>query len=77
MASYRATIGSVQSRLNSVIDTLNVSDENLNAANSRIRDVDYASETANYTKTGILQAAGASVLSQANNSPQLALSLLN
>ena len=77
VASYRATVGSVQSRLNSVIDTLDVSNENLSAANSRISDVDYASETAQFTKTSILQAAGVSVLSQANNAPQLALSLLN
>ena len=60
-----------------MIDTLDVSNENLSAANSRISDVDYASETAQFTKTSILQAAGVSVLSQANNTPQLALSLLN
>ena len=76
VASYRATVGSVQSRLSRVIDTLDVSNENLNAANSRITDVDYAAETAQFTKTSILQAAGVSVLSQANNAPQLALNLL-
>ena len=76
VASYRATVGSVQSRLSRVIDTLDVSDENLNAANSRITDVDYAAETAQFTRTSILQAAGVSVLSQANNAPQLALNLL-
>ena len=76
VASYRATVGSVQSRLSRVIDTLDVSNENLNAANSRITDVDYAAETAQFTRTSILQAAGVSVLSQANNAPQLALNLL-
>lgn len=76
IAGYRATLGSTQSRLNSAINNIEVSSENLNAAQSRIRDVDFASETARYTQSRILTQAGISVLSQANSSPEFVLQLL-
>lgn len=73
----RANFGALQNRLQSTQNNLEVSDENLSAANSRIRDVDVASETADMTKNNILLQAGISVLSQANQSPNTALKLLN
>lgn len=76
VASYRATLGSMQSRLNSTITNIDISNENLSAARSRIRDVDYASETANFAQSQILAAAGASVLTQANQMPDIVLQLL-
>jgi len=76
IASYRATLGSVQSRLNSAITNIEVSSENLQAAQSRIRDVDYASEMAKFTQANILQSAGVSVLTQANSTPDTVLQLL-
>lgn len=76
IAEYRATLGSVQSRLNSTITNIEISNENLSAAMSRIRDVDYASETAKFATSKILMQAGVSVLSQANTSSELALQLL-
>jgi len=76
IASYRATIGAFQSRLNSTIANIDVAKENLTAAQSRISDVDYAAETARYAQARILTTAGASVLAQANQTPELALSLL-
>ena len=72
----RANFGALQNRLQSTTNNLEVSDENLSAANSRIRDVDVASETAELTKNNILLQAGISVLSQANQSPNSALKLL-
>jgi flagellin len=72
----RANLGATQNRLQSAINNLGVSDENLSAANSRIRDVDVAEETAKLTKNNILIQAGASVLSQANQFPNIALKLL-
>lgn len=76
VASYRATLGSVQSRLNSAIQNIEVSTENLSAANSRIRDVDFASETAKFTQAKILSTAGASVLTHANTQPEIVLQML-
>lgn len=76
IAGYRATLGSTQSRLSSAINNIEVTSENLNAAQSRIRDVDFASETARYTQSRILTQAGISVLSQANSSPEFVLQLL-
>ena len=72
----RASFGAVQNRLESTVRNLGVAVENLSAANSRIRDVDVAEESANMTSLQILQQAGVSVLAQANLSPQSALSLL-
>ena len=72
----RADLGAVQNRFESTISNLSTSIENLSAARSRIQDTDFASETANLTRTQILQQAGVAMLSQANSLPQLVLSLL-
>jgi flagellin len=72
----RANLGALQNRLTSVVTTLGITDENFSAANSRIRDVDVAAETADLTKNNILNQAGVSVLSQANQAPQFALRLI-
>jgi len=76
LASTRGTLGAAQSRLEVAINNLSVARENFASAESRIRDVDVASEAAELTRLGILQQAGASVLAQANQQPSLALSLL-
>lgn len=76
IASYRATLGSVQSRLNSTITNIDISSENLNAARSRIRDVDYAEESTKFMQSKILSASGSSVLMQANQMPEVVLQLL-
>jgi len=76
LASTRGTLGAVESRLNVAINNLTVARENFASAESRIRDVDVASEAAELTRLGILQQAGAAVLAQANQQPALALSLL-
>ncbi|HHJ4202507.1 flagellin [Aeromonas veronii] len=74
--SKRAELGAVQNRLDSTIrNQANIS-ENVSAARSRIRDADFAIETANMTKQNILQQAASSILSQANQRPQSALQLL-
>jgi len=72
----RANLGALQNRLQSASNTLGITDENFSAANSRIRDVDVASETADLTKNNILNQAGISVLSQANQAPSTALKLI-
>ncbi len=73
----RANLGAIQNRLGSVVNNLGINDENLSAANSRIRDVDIASESADLVKNNILIQAGASVLSQANRVPsEVALKLI-
>ncbi|MFT7460489.1 MAG: flagellin [Planctomycetota bacterium] len=74
--STRGDLGAIQSRFGSVVSNLATTAENLSAARSRILDADFAAETAALTRAQILQQAGVSVLSQANASPQLALSLL-
>ncbi len=76
VSSNRADLGSIANRLVSTVNNLGVSVENIAAANSRIRDVDVASESARMTKAQILMQAGVSVLAQANSAPQYALSLL-
>jgi len=76
VSTARGSLGAVQNRLQSTINNLQVAVENTSAANSRIVDVDVAAESANMTKAQILAQAGVSVLSQANQSPQLALKLL-
>ena len=76
VSTARGNLGAVQNRLQSTINNLQVAVENTSAANSRIVDVDVAAESANMTKAQILAQAGVSVLSQANQSPQLALKLL-
>jgi len=72
----RGDFGAVQNRLETSIRNINMTSENLSAANSRIRDVDVASETSKMTSFQILQQAGISILSQANMTPGLAMSLL-
>ncbi len=74
--SIRGTLGAAQNRFESTIANLKNVAENLSAARSRIMDADIAQETSEMTKNNILQQAGVSVLSQANQTPQLALSLL-
>jgi flagellin len=74
--AIRANLGALQNRLQSTSSNLLVADENLSAANSRIRDTDVASETSEMTRSNILLQAGVSVLGQANQSQQLALKLL-
>ncbi len=74
--AMRANFGAMQNRLNSTIQNLAISHENLSAANSRIRDVDVAEETAELTRNSILMQAGVSVLGQANSIQQVALKLL-
>jgi flagellin len=72
----RATLGALQNRLSSSINNLGVAIENASAANSRIRDTDFADETAKMTQTAIMKQSGVAVLAQANNVPQMALRLL-
>ncbi|WMO14146.1 flagellin N-terminal helical domain-containing protein [Pseudoalteromonas piscicida] len=72
----RAELGAVQNRFQSTIQNQSNISENLSAAKSRIQDTDFAQETANLTKMQILQQASQSILSQANQRPQVALSLL-
>lgn len=72
----RASLGAIQNRFESIVSSIETSVENLSSARSRIRDADFAAETATLTRNQILQQAGVSILSQANSLPQLALSLL-
>ncbi|WP_340571231.1 flagellin [Stenotrophomonas sp. G106K1] len=74
--STRADLGAVQNRFTSVVANLQTSSENLSASRSRIRDTDFAKETAELTRTQILQQAGTAMLAQANQVPQGVLSLL-
>ncbi|WP_286889307.1 flagellin [Pseudoalteromonas sp. ESRF-bin5] len=74
--SQRADIGAIQNRFGHTISNLSNISENVSASRSRIQDTDFATETAEMTKNQILQQAGTSILSQANQLPQTALSLL-
>ena len=76
ISNSRSSLGAIQNRFESVVASLSTSAENLSAARSRIRDADFAQETAALTRTQILQQAGVSILSQANSLPQLVLQLL-
>jgi len=76
VSSSRASLGAVQNRLASTVRNLEVSTENLTAARSRIQDADFASESAKFSKDKIVQQAGVSILSQANQQPNIALSLI-
>lgn len=76
VSTNRANIGAVQNRLEGTVDFLQVQQENFQASESRIRDADIASESVKRTRANILTQAGTSVLSQAQQSPQLALQLL-
>ncbi|WP_258536842.1 flagellin, partial [Pseudoalteromonas sp. 0303] len=74
--SQRADLGAVQNRFGHTISNLSSISENVSASRSRIQDTDFATETAHMTKNQILQQAGTSILSQANQIPQAAISLL-
>lgn len=74
--NQRAVYGALQSRFENTIANLQTSSENLSAARSRIRDADFAAETASLTRAQILQQAGTAMLAQANQIPQNVLSLL-
>ncbi|HDS1509342.1 flagellin [Stenotrophomonas maltophilia] len=74
--STRADLGAIQNRFTSVVANLQTSSENLSASRSRIKDTDFAKETAELTRTQILQQAGTAMLAQANQVPQGVLSLL-
>jgi flagellin len=76
VSKTRSTFGSVQNRLEHTLNNLASYEENLSASESRIKDVDMASEMVNFTKYQILQQAGTSMLAQANQAPQGVLSLL-
>jgi flagellin len=76
VSSQRADLGAVQNRMESAVSNMQVTSENLNSANSRIQDADFASETAELQRTNVLQQAGISILAQANASGQQVLSLL-
>ncbi|MEQ9335914.1 MAG: flagellin, partial [Miltoncostaeaceae bacterium] len=76
VTTQRANLGAIQNRLEQTINRLGVTSENLQAAESRIRDADMASEMISFTKNQILQQSGMAMLSQANSAPQSVLSLL-
>ncbi|MDX1588894.1 MAG: flagellin [Oleiphilaceae bacterium] len=73
---FRSELGAIQNRFESTIANLATTSENLSASNSRIRDADFAAETAKLSQSQVLQQAGISVLAQANARPQQVLSLL-
>jgi len=76
VSSQRATLGALQNRLESTINNLSTTSENLTASRSRILDADFASETAALSRNQIIQQAGVSIRAQANQQPQIALALL-
>jgi flagellin len=76
VSAARSTLGAIQNRLEDTVDNLGVYQENISAAESRIRDVDIASETVNFTKLQILSQSGTAMLAQANQAPNNVLSLL-
>lgn len=76
IAEYRAYLGSIQNRLISTTANLSTASETMSAAKSRIKDIDYAEETAFMTQESIVQQAGSAVLLQANQKPEIALGLL-
>lgn len=72
----RSNIGALQNRLTSTVDTLAVTEENISAANSRIRDTDVAAVSSELARNSVMQQAGTATLAQANQSTQLALKLI-
>ncbi|WP_287439880.1 flagellin, partial [Reinekea sp.] len=76
ISAQRSELGAMQNRFESTSSNLQIASENLSAANSRIRDADFATETAELSRTQVLQQAGISILAQANQRPQQVLSLL-
>lgn len=77
ISSIRASLGAYQNRLEHSISSLDISEENMTSAMSRIEDADMAEEMSEYTAASVIQQAGISVLSQANDVPQMILQLLN
>jgi flagellin len=76
IAAQRAKFGALQSRFETTISSLQTTSENLSASRSRIQDADFAQETANLSRTQILQQAGTAMVAQANQLPQSVLQLL-
>ncbi len=76
VSAKRADLGAIQNRLESTVSNLTTTSENLSASRSRVLDADFAAETALLSRNQIIQQAGVSVLAQANQQPQIALSLL-
>ena len=76
VSGFRSTLGAAGNRFQAAVENIQTFSESLSAANSRIRDVDVAEESANLARANVLQQAGISVLAQANQSPQMALKLL-
>ena len=76
MNSSRAELGSIQTRFEKSIENIDIMNENLSSARGRIMDADFAKETANLSRTQILQQAGTAMVAQANQLPQQVLSLL-
>jgi len=75
--TIRSEIGAVQNRMEFTIANLDIASENMSAAESRIRDADFAMETASFTRNQIMVQAATAILAQANTMPQLALQLLS
>jgi flagellin-like hook-associated protein FlgL len=76
VSAMNSGYGAVENRLNDTVATLSVTSQNLNASQSRIKDINVAAEMVNFTKTQILQQAGTAILAQANSAPQNILTLL-
>jgi len=76
VSTAESTLGALSNRLNNTISNIEIAHENLSAANSRIMDTDFATETANMTRAQIIQQSSVAVLTQANSRPQIALTLL-
>ena len=76
ISGERAKLGALQSRFETAISNLQVTSENLSASRSRILDADFAQETANLSRSQILQQAGTAMVAQANQLPQQVLQLL-
>jgi flagellin len=76
ISASRGDLGAIQNRFDSAVANLSTTSENLSSARSRIQDADYASETAELSRTQILQQAGTSMLAQANSSTETVLTLL-
>jgi flagellin len=76
VSTLRSTFGAIQNRFESVIANLSATAENLTASRSRVQDADFAAETANLSRSQILQQAGTAMVAQANQLPQGVLALL-
>ncbi len=76
VSGFQSQLGAIQNRFTSTVSNLQATSQNLTASRSTIQDADFAAETANLTKSQVLQQAGISVLAQANQQPQLILKLL-